>query len=296
MTTTIPTRPEALRPAAASPSPARSPALTPPVAWPLSVVLSGVAATASLLTFAFGGVLSGTPVMNGSCRGTALVVLLGTVPVLLGAAWWARAHDSARATIVWFGAVLHLLYNGLLIVVGTPLNRFFLLYEAWVGLAVVTALVLAFHVDVAAIAARCRPSLPVRAFAGYLLVVVALNALAWLARIVPATVVDDRAADLLEGTGASMVSTYFQDLAFWLPLLAVGAVWLARRRPWGYLLGGAGLAMWALEGFTVAVDQWFGHRADPGSTVASGGAVAPFAVAGVVGVLVVWRYLRHIDP
>ena len=36
---------------------------------------------------------------------------------------------------------------------------------------------------------------------------------------------------------------YVQDLALWLPLLAVAAAWLWRRRRWGYLLAGAGLIL-----------------------------------------------------
>jgi hypothetical protein len=60
-----------------------------------------------------------------------------------------------------------------------------------------------------------------------------LNALAWLGRIVPAVIEDD-AERLLEGTGITMIPTYFQDLALWLPLLAIGAAWL-----WGVVGRGA---------------------------------------------------------
>jgi hypothetical protein len=263
------------------------------VAWTLTWALAVVTSAAAMVTFVFGGELAGTPVMNGSCRGTALVVLVGGVPTLVVAAAMAR-RGSARATFVWFGLALYVLYNAVLITVGEPLNRFFLLYEAWIALAAATVLALAFGVDVRALAARCRPSMPARGFGTYVLVIAVLNALAWLARIVPATL-GDRAADLLDGTGVSMVPTYFGDLAFWLPLLTVGAVWLRRRRPWGFLLGGGGLVMWAIEGFTVAVDQWFGHRADPASTVASAALVGPFAVLGLVGLVVAVRFLHHVE-
>jgi len=95
--------------------------------------------------------------------------------------------------------------------------------------------------------------------------------------------------------GISTVPTYVQDLAFWLPLLSVGAFLLWHRRPWGFLIAGAGLAFWALEAVAVAVDQWFGHRADPGSDVVSSAVVAPFAVLAIVGAVVLWSFLRHVD-
>jgi hypothetical protein len=56
--------------------------------------------------------------------------------------------------------------------------------------------------------------------------------------------------------------------------------WLWRRRPWGYLLVGAGLAMWVLESTTIAVDQWYGHAAAPASPVAAAALVPEFAALG----------------
>ena len=102
-------------------------------------------------------------------------------------------------------------------------------------------------------------------------------------------------AGLVEGMGLSTVPTYLQDLSFWLPLLALGSWLLWHRRAWGYVISGAGLAFWAVEAATVAVDQWFGHRADPTSVVASDVMVVPFAVLAVVGVAVLWSFLRHVD-
>lgn len=259
----------------------------------LSLALAICAAAAAALTFVFGGELAGTPVMNGSCRGTALVMLVASVPVLLVSMARAR-RGSARAVFVWFGMVLHLTYNTTLLVLGEPMNRFFLLYEATLALALAAAVALAVTCDVAGLARRCGAGLPRRAIALYLWLVVALNAAAWLGRIVPA-VLDDDVPSLLDGTGLSMVPTYFADLAVWLPLVALAGAWLWRGRPWGYLLAGGALAFWAVEGFTVAVDQWFGHRADPASDVASSAAVVPFALLGAVGAAAAWAFLRHVD-
>jgi hypothetical protein len=151
----------------------------------------------------------------------------------------------------------------------------------------------AVAVGAARAGARASAALPARGLAAYIGTVAALNTLAWLGRIVPATW-HGTLADLLDGTNLSTVPTYSQDLAFWLPFYGVVAVWLWRRRPWGVLLGGAVIAMWVVEAATIAVDQWFGHRADPASPVASAGAVPPFAVWAVLGLWASWTFLRHV--
>lgn len=89
----------------------------------------------------------------------------------------------------------------------------------------------------------------------------------------------------LRGTGLTVNVVYVQDLALWLPLLAVAAAWLWRRRPGGYLLAGAGLVMWVLESTSIAADQWYGHAAAPASPVASGVLVPAFAALAVIGLI-----------
>jgi formate hydrogenlyase subunit 3/multisubunit Na+/H+ antiporter MnhD subunit len=68
------------------------------------------------------------------------------------------------------------------------------------------------------------------------------------------------------------------------------AVLLWQRRPSGVFLAGAGLVFWVIEAIGVAIDQRFGHRADPGSDVAALASVVLFVVlAGAALVpLVLW--------
>jgi hypothetical protein len=259
----------------------------------VSIALLLTASTAAAATFVFGGSLWGTPVMNGSCRGTALIMVTIAAPVM-AIAMHRTARGSPRALFVWFGMALYLTYNTVLLLLGEPMNRLFLLYEASLALGVAASVSLFVAVDRASLAQRFSPWVSLRPFAVYLWVIVGLNALAWLGRIVPA-VIDDTVPELLDGTGTSTVATYTGDLAVWLPLIALSAWWLWQRRPHGYLLAGGALAFWAVEGITIAVDQWFGHRADPASTVASSGAVVPFALSTLVGVAVLWRFLRHVE-
>ncbi|MFI9561240.1 hypothetical protein [Nonomuraea endophytica] len=88
---------------------------------------------------------------------------------------------------------------------------------------------------------------------------------------------------------------YVQDLAVWLPLAAVTAVWLWRRRSWGLVVGGAYLTMWVLESLTIATDQWFGHQADHASPVVSSSSmVLPFAAFALIGCVPLVLLLRRL--
>ena len=63
---------------------------------------------------------------------------------------------------------------------------------------------------------------------------------------------DSGTSAFLRGTGLTTNVVYVQDLALWLPLMAVAAAGLWRRRPWGYLIAGAGLVMWVIESVSIA--------------------------------------------
>src|ERR1700751_2482932 len=214
-------------------------------AYWLSVALGVVAAAGSLLTFTVPAVLRGTAVMNGSARGTALVVLLAGVPAL-ACSMVLAARGSAAAAITWLGAAGFLLYNSLMFVFATPANRLFPLYLAMLALSAWSAGALLGQVNVAVFGALFSARTPVRGISVYMWTVVALNTAPWLARIIPA-VARGGAPAYLRGTGLPVNVVYVQDLALWLPLLAVAAAWLWQRRPWGHPLGGGGLGMAVLE-------------------------------------------------
>jgi len=237
-------------------------------------------------------VLTGPAAMNGSARGTALVVLVAAVPVLL-AAMWAASRGSARAVIAWLGAAGYLLYNAIMFVFATPFNRLFLIYIAMLSLSIWTVIAVLAQLDRAALQRHFRPAMPVRAIAVYVWVVVVLNLVAWLLAIVPALFAKTP-ADLLSGTGLTTNPVYVQDLAFWLLLMAVAGVWLWRRQTWGYIVAGAVLTLWVLESIGVAVDQWFGHHADPTSAVVSGTMVWVFAGLAAVGCVPLAFFFRNV--
>jgi hypothetical protein len=259
----------------------------------LSLPLAVVAAVAAAATFFLPGVLRGTAVMNGSARGTGLVMLLIAVPTLLiGAVHGSRG--SVRGLFAWSGAVGYLAYNAVLLLLCTPFNRLFLGYEAVLGLALTVLWLLVARVDRRELAARLHRA-PARVLAVFIGAVVVLNAAVWLRDVVPATV-SGRDLASMAGSGLTTNPLYVFDLAVWLPLAATAAVWLWQRRPAGYLAAGAFLVFWLIEAVGVATDQWFGSHADPQSTIATTAGSAMFAILALVGLVPVVLLLRHAGP
>jgi hypothetical protein len=258
----------------------------------LTVALAIFATLSGALTLALPDALRGTAAMNGSARGTGAVMLVAVV-VMLAGRWWSRS-SPARGVVVWLGAVAYLIYNAVLLLFATPFNQHFLLYVGTLSLALATAVAIVATVDLPAFGARTSPTAPARGIAVYVWVVVVLNALLWLRGVVPG-VLDSSAPEFLDGTGLTTSPVYVQDLAVWLPLLAVAAWWLWRRRPIGHLLVGAGLTLWVLESLSIAVDQWMGSNADPSSPAVTSSLVPVFLVLVLVNLVPLFLLVRHMD-
>ena len=131
-----------------------------------------------------------------------------------------------------------------------------------------------------------------RAIGGYLVAIGVAFAGLWLADVVPALTSGDVPRSL-QGTSLPTNTVQVLDFGFTLPLSIAAGLWLMRRRPWGILLSGALLVFLTLEAVSVAVDQWFGQRADPSVPTA---VVVSFAVLAVLSAVPMFVFLRSIRP
>lgn len=255
----------------------------------LSLSLAVLGVLAAALTFAVPDILTGPPVTNGNARGTALVMLALAIPTLL-ASLVLTARGSWRSILVWLGSVFYLIYNSFLLLFLTPFNRLFVLYVATFSVALFAAFALIRAADIQQLSERLR-RLPVKALAIYVWTVVFLNAAAWLRTALPATIAEDPTS-FLEGMGVATNAIYIQDLAVWLPLMAVAGWWLWQRKPIGILLTGSWLVFGVMESVGIAVDQWFGHRADPTSTFASESAIYLAVIVAVIGLIPLYFFFK----
>ena len=259
----------------------------------LSGALVVVAAMAAGFSFFSSSILTGAPVAVGCLRGTALVILVAGLPVLV-AAMMATAHGSARGLVVWLGTLGYLLYQAVMFCFAAPVNKLFLFYIAYLSLAIWSIVSLLRSTDLIGYRARVSPRLPARFIAGFALTLAVLNAYAWLASIIPA-VLSTEPGTLVQDTGLLTNPVYVQDLAIWLPLLVTSALATWRRETWGMLVTGAMVAMFVLESIGIATDQWFGSLAAPLSSAASMSMVPTFAVAALITAVPFAVYCRNLD-
>ena len=256
----------------------------------LSLATAAVTFAASALSLAYGDALRGPAAMNGSLQGTALVLLVVTLPVLFVSMWLVE-RGSTLALLGWLGALASIAYQGVLFAYATPFNAFFFLYVGTLSLGIWTLIVLALRTPVGDLFAAIGTGAPVRVVAGWLLLNMGAFLVLWLRATVPA-VLSSEPPEFLVGTGMTTGVGQVLDLGFTLPIMVVAAALLLQRRAVGYVLTGTLLVMLAIETLSIGVDQWMGATADSASTVVSMSLVPVFVVMTVLGLGVLVLFLR----
>jgi hypothetical protein len=259
----------------------------------LSIAAAVAAAGASLASLLLRDALRGPEVGIGSLQGTAVAVIAIAVPVLTISMLLAE-RGSGRALLTWFGALVFIAYQGVLFLFATPFNAFFHIYVAMLSLSTWSFVALLSRTPVEAIAGQFDPRTHLRIYAGYLVVSVAFFVVMWLRATVPAVLSTEPPA-FLEGTGMTTGPGQILDLGFFMPLAGLTAFLAWRGRPWAYLLVGGQLVMLAIESASIALDQWFGHLADPTSGLVSVDIVPVFAVLCGVGMAATFSFLRSMS-
>ena len=255
-----------------------------------SWLLAIAGAAASIASLAMPELIHGPAASVGSLRGTALVVLVIAVPVLIASMGFAR-RGSVVALMAWTGAVAYIGYQGVLFLFGSPFNGLFFLYLGMLSFSIWSLIALLPRIPVGGVAARFGSGTPVRAIAIYLAVLNGAFVVLWLKGIVPA-LFDSTAPAFLAGTGMTTGPGQILDLGFALPLGIATAVWLWQRRAWGFFLAGLYLVMTTIESLSIGADQWLGSAADPGSPAVSAAMAPLFVVIAFVGLVALGAYLR----
>src|SRR6478736_3557539 len=133
-------------------------------AFSMSTAVVLVAAVGGAWTVWNPGLLKGPAVMDGSARGTALVLLAVALPALVVSMPLA-ARGVHKAVITWFSALLFVTYNAVLLLFMTPFNAAFLVYVAMLSMSAWALWTLVSAVHVEELGGRFAPTAPAKAVA-----------------------------------------------------------------------------------------------------------------------------------
>jgi hypothetical protein len=253
----------------------------------LLIPLCGLVALAGLFV---PGLYRDSPISIPLERGNDLANLVVGVPLLVGSLWLAM-RGSVRGYLLWMGALGWAVYLGAIEAFSLRFNPLFLVYVAILGLATYALILGLAAVDARAVARSFASATPTTWAGGYLVVASALTALLWLSDVVPSILAGTPPA-AIAGRDLPVEPSHVLDLGLLLPGCILGGILLIRRHPWGYLLGGVGLAL--LVPLLAAINLAPIFQLAARQTIAVG-PVASSALILVVNLGLTWRYLQNVS-
>jgi hypothetical protein len=163
-----------------------------------------------------------------------------------------------RAWLIWLGLTVYFFYAYALYAFDAIYNRFFLCYIAIVGLTIYAAILFFANVNLDFFQGVEERKIPRKIVSIYLLFLAALFYIVWLSQIF---------STIRSGVSSGINTVWVLDLAFFLPLLAITAVFLFHKKLLGDLLAPVILIKAGTLGFSVFLGEllkpYFGQALDP---------------------------------
>ena len=225
----------------------------------LSILIVIFSATASLGGLFLNGLYRDNPFVTSVWKGNDLVTLVVAVPILILALVFS-ARGSVRAVLVWMGMLDYMLYNYAFYLFAAAFNWFFLIYVALLGLAMFALIFGLVNVNAGSLGRGFRERTPVGWIAGYMLLVAVGLTLVYLVQTFT-FIFTGQLPGIIARTGHPTSIVFALDLTLLVPFLALGAVWLLQRKPWGFILAGVATVKGPLYTLVLTVGSMSAVRA-----------------------------------
>lgn len=170
-------------------------------------------------------------------QGNDVVTLFVAVPMLIAGMVYTK-RSSERAQLVWAAMLGYMLYNYAFYLFGAAFNWFFQIYVALFALSMYALIYVLAGLDTEGLRRKFNERTPVGWIGGYMMFIAGFLGIFELTKSLSLIVRGEVPKD--------PVLVFALDLSLIVPAMAVGAVWLWRRRSLGYVLA----AMMTLKGAT----------------------------------------------
>ncbi|MBI5943652.1 MAG: hypothetical protein HY864_04730 [Chloroflexi bacterium] len=176
--------------------------------------------------------------------GNDAVTLFLAVPILVAAMVMSNRKDPkglqrplGSAYLIWMGALDYMLYNYAFYLFGAAFNWFFLVYAALLALSILALIFGLIKLDVDGISQQFGKDAPVKWIGRYFLFVASGLGLVYLIQSI-GFIATDNVPAIVTMSGHPTNVVFALDLTLLIPWLILGALWLMKRQPWGYVIAG----------------------------------------------------------
>lgn len=220
-----------------------------------------------------------------------LTVLVVGIPVLVVGLRYAM-RGSTRGRVVWLGVLAFMTYVWASVGVQVTFNDLFLVYVALFSLSLFTLVGGLVTTDAEAVRRSVEGRISPPVYGAFLVVIAVGLAALWLSEIVPA-LLDGTVPLAVREEGPQAIFSHFLDLGVVVPAILLSAVWLVRRRTWGYVFAGVVLVLGATLSVPISL-MTLGLMGGDSITVTPVAALFSFLPPILAGVLAV-KYIRSIE-
>jgi hypothetical protein len=203
----------------------------------LSILIAALATFASAGGLLLDGLYRDNAFVTTTWLGNDAVTLFLAVPILVVAMIISNRKPLGSGYLVWMGALDYMLYNYAFYIFGAAFNWFFLIYAALLALSILALIFGLANLDVNGISQQVRKEAPVKWIGGYFLFVASGLGLVYLLQSI-GFILTDALPAIVTMSGHPTNVVFALDLTLLIPWLILGALWLMKRKPWGYVIAG----------------------------------------------------------
>lgn len=205
-------------------------------AYILSVFIAILAAFTSIGGLFLPNMYRDNSFVKTTWLGNDAVTLFIAIPILIAALVYS-AKGSSKGQLIWMGMLDYMLYNYAFYLFGAAFNVFFLLYAALLAFSIFALIFGLTNLDVNRISQQFRKDAPVKWIGGYFIFVASGLGLVYLIQSIIFIATGNVPAIVTISDHPTNV-VFALDLTLLIPWLILGAFWLMKRQPWGYVIAG----------------------------------------------------------
>ena len=204
--------------------------------YTLSIIIAFLATIASAAGLLLNRLYRDNAFVTTTWLGNDAVTLYLVVPIMTAAMFFSN-RGSLKAQLIWMGALDYMLYNYAFYLFGAAFNAFFLIYTALLGLSIFALILGLMNLDVNGIRQQFRERTPVKWIGGYFLFVAFGLSAVYLMQSI-SFVFSGQLPSIVTISEHPTSIVFALDLTLLVPWLVVGALWLMKRQPWGFVIAG----------------------------------------------------------